>query len=138
VSVAFDNNLIKMSTREQDNYEACVQKCDWWFRCIAIMFDLIENKCYIYVDQTLDFDAMHIFTLRLSSFKNIFQAKSEKRGKQITVFSILFTTLFVLVLENVTPKTRDFKCIEGPSWLWLHGSWISHYLCNQCLSPLML
>ena len=28
--------------------------------------------------------------------------------------------------------------ILGQSWLWLYGSWIYNYLCNQCLSPLML
>ena len=26
----------------------------------------------------------------------------------------------------------------GSSWLWSYGSWIYNYLCNQCLSPLML
>ena len=26
----------------------------------------------------------------------------------------------------------------GPSCPWLYGSWIYNYLCNQCLSPLML
>jgi hypothetical protein len=26
---------------------------------------------------------------------------------------------------------------EGPSWSWSYNSWISNYLCNQCLSPLM-
>ena len=26
----------------------------------------------------------------------------------------------------------------GPSWPWSYGSWIYSYLCNQCLSPLML
>jgi len=24
------------------------------------------------------------------------------------------------------------------SWLWPYGSWIYNYLCNQCLSPVML
>ena len=24
------------------------------------------------------------------------------------------------------------------SWSWSYGSWINNYLCNQCLSPLML
>ena len=28
--------------------------------------------------------------------------------------------------------------LEGLSWSWLYGSWIYNYLCNQCLSPLML
>jgi hypothetical protein len=27
---------------------------------------------------------------------------------------------------------------KGPSLPWSHGSWIYNYLCNQCLSPLML
>jgi hypothetical protein len=27
---------------------------------------------------------------------------------------------------------------EWPSWPCSHGSWIYNYLCNQCLSPLML
>ena len=27
---------------------------------------------------------------------------------------------------------------RGPSWPWSYGSWIYNYLCNQCLSPLML
>jgi len=26
----------------------------------------------------------------------------------------------------------------GPSWSWSYGSWIYNYLCNRCLSPLML
>jgi hypothetical protein len=28
--------------------------------------------------------------------------------------------------------------LVGPLWSWSHGSWIYNYLCNQCLSPLML
>ena len=27
---------------------------------------------------------------------------------------------------------------KGLSWPWSYGSWIYNYLCNQCLSPLML
>jgi len=30
------------------------------------------------------------------------------------------------------------KWQEGPSWPWSHGSWIYNYICNKCLSPLML
>jgi hypothetical protein len=26
----------------------------------------------------------------------------------------------------------------GASWSWSYGSWISNYLCNQCISPLTL
>jgi len=34
-------------------------------------------------------------------------------------------------------ETLDLKNKE-PSWPWSYGSWIYNYLCNQCLSPLML
>jgi hypothetical protein len=27
---------------------------------------------------------------------------------------------------------------RGLLWLWSYGSWVYNYLCNQCLSPLML
>jgi hypothetical protein len=30
------------------------------------------------------------------------------------------------------------KKLGWPSWPWSYGSWIYNYLCNQCLSPLML
>jgi hypothetical protein len=32
----------------------------------------------------------------------------------------------------------SWKENEEPLWSWSHGSWIYNYLCNQCLSPLML
>jgi len=35
-------------------------------------------------------------------------------------------------------KRSDLHMYEGPSWSWSYGSWIINYLCNQCLSPLML
>jgi hypothetical protein len=31
-----------------------------------------------------------------------------------------------------------YSRIKGPSWPRSYGSWIYNYLCNQCLSPLML
>ena len=32
----------------------------------------------------------------------------------------------------------SYRNIQGPSWPWSYGRWIYNYLCNQCLSPLML
>ena len=40
--------------------------------------------------------------------------------------------LLTLVLKN------NFTFKEGSVWSWTYGSWIFNYLCNQCLSPLML
>jgi hypothetical protein len=34
--------------------------------------------------------------------------------------------------------TSFITYLPGPSWSWLYGSWIYKYLCNQCLSPIML
>jgi len=48
-------------------------------------------------------------------------------------------------MSNVEPiwrligSTLDIeKVSRGPSWSWSYGSWIYNYLCNQCLSSLML
>ena len=30
------------------------------------------------------------------------------------------------------------KRTERPSWTWSYGSWIYNYICDQCLSPLVL
>ena len=34
--------------------------------------------------------------------------------------------------------TNIYTIFTGPSWPWTHGIWIYNYLCNQCLSSLML
>jgi hypothetical protein len=35
-------------------------------------------------------------------------------------------------------KYHRCEWCRGPLWSWSYGSWIYNYLCNQCLSPLML
>jgi len=40
--------------------------------------------------------------------------------------------------EAITSSMRFPSIKEGSLWPWSHGSWIYNYLCNQCLSPLML
>ena len=42
--------------------------------------------------------------------------------------------IIMLLIINMCP----YISYEGPSWPWSYGSWIYNYLCNQCLSPLML
>ena len=32
----------------------------------------------------------------------------------------------------------NINCFQGPSGSWSHGSWIYNFLCNRCLSSLML
>ena len=33
---------------------------------------------------------------------------------------------------------RHTHILQGLLWSWSYGSWIYNYLCNQCLSPIML
>jgi hypothetical protein len=35
-------------------------------------------------------------------------------------------------------KFRYALKVEGPSWSWSYYIWIYNYICNQCMSPLML
>jgi hypothetical protein len=57
------------------------------------------------------------------------------------------------LLRGHTSYKATFSCLKGdlliqvwlymscwwwPLWLWLYGSWINNYLCNQCLSSLKL
>ena len=43
------------------------------------------------------------------------------------------TNFLVLHIRNILYLASG----KGPSWLWLYGSWIYNYLCNQRLAPLM-
>ena len=46
---------------------------------------------------------------------------------------LLWCDLFNKVKQASVPGIK-----QGPSWPWSYGSWICNYLCNQCLSPLMV
>jgi len=58
-------------------------------------------------------------------------------------------SLMGIMLYPLSPWEHFFYCSngiilpypildQGPSWTWSYGSWIYNYLCNWCLSPLML
>jgi hypothetical protein len=40
--------------------------------------------------------------------------------------------------EKITDHLSIYNITCGPLWQWSYGSWIYNYLCNQCLSTLML
>ena len=40
-------------------------------------------------------------------------------------------------MSSVSKAPEKKKNIH-PMWSWSYGSWISNFICNQCLSPLML
>ena len=65
------------------------------------------------------------------------------------LFSTFVSTKFRMVHSNLiiqlytisfkfTLSYTDSNWLSRPSWPWSYGSWIYNYLCNQCLSPLML
>ena len=63
-------------------------------------------------------------------------------------FDLQLPVQSVPITSNVVGSNPDqARCIRlcdkvcqwlGPLWSWSYGSWIYNYLCNQCLSPLML
>ena len=50
---------------------------------------------------------------------------------------LLVNLLYYIVSHISTIMTFDWL-VEGSSWPWSYGNWIYNYLCNHCLSPLML
>ena len=40
--------------------------------------------------------------------------------------------------DTVWKVSHNVICLQGQSRSWLYGHWIYNYLCNQCLSPLIL
>jgi hypothetical protein len=53
--------------------------------------------------------------------------------------------IWILLIDTINqgdifsnPSTCMISWINSDLWPWLNGSWIYNYLCNQCLSPLML
>ena len=46
---------------------------------------------------------------------------------------------FVLFIGHAFAYYIDYYInYKGPSWPWSYHNWIYSYLCNQCLSPMML
>ena len=46
--------------------------------------------------------------------------------------------VFLICLYTSCHWRSNLISFKGLSWTRLYGSWIYNYLCNQCLSPLML
>jgi hypothetical protein len=46
--------------------------------------------------------------------------------------------ILVMALDEFWNSSSNDSVFKGLSWPWLYGSWIYNYLCNQCLSTLML
>ena len=42
--------------------------------------------------------------------------------------------IFIIINQNINQS----KSSEGQSWSWSYYIWIYNYLCNQCMSPLIL
>ena len=51
---------------------------------------------------------------------------------------LLYIEQSCLLCILVKYLVKALICLLGPSRLWSYGCWIYNYLCNQCISPLML
>ena len=58
-------------------------------------------------------------------------------AKVVLTFTLTFN-LLSFSLGKIRNNLFVRHTLNGPSWPWSYGSWIYNYLCNQCLSPLML
>ena len=68
-----------------------------------------------------------IFTHNLLLFPLIFM-------HDLLLFPLIFTHDLLLFPFDLYTQFDHFPFL----WPWSYGSWIYNYLCNQCLSPLML
>jgi hypothetical protein len=59
----------------------------------------------------------------------------KKKGKNPTQICIHLNRSHPITIMN---GNMNMDSTKGSSWLWSYGSLIDNYLCNQCLSPLML
>ena len=78
----------------------------------------------------------HAYQYTINVFKSsVFQLNSWRLEKIQKSLFVLYMCIHIHVffIYYAFPQLN-----LGPSWLWSYGSWIYNYLCNQCLSSLML
>jgi hypothetical protein len=56
----------------------------------------------------------------------------------LRVHKVCIRVSFSDTFLRMSYKGHSSHIHRGPSWPWSYGSWIYNYLCNQCLSPLMM
>ena len=61
------------------------------------------------------------------------RCKNKPFTRKLVIVSNYIYKLHVMYIELILSS-----CLQGSSWPWWYGSWIHNYLCNRCLSPLML
>ena len=96
-----------------------------------ILLDKLKLREYDTVARADNYFAEYriLFLRRHSNERDIF------RGSCIDVKNPLAIPTVSYSLNNLD---CSFIPYMGPSWPWSYGIWIYNYLCNQCLSPLML
>jgi hypothetical protein len=102
----------------------CVYKISW---CIAtnnfpkvyihVLLFIIKNMCV----------CQHLSWKPKLKFKDCFNLYFCHWSRQ---------NMFLILYMYRHDTVNTFRL--GPSWSWSNGSWIYNYLCNQCISPLML
>ena len=80
---------------------------------------------------------LFFFEIRILIAPLVSSNSSYKKYNVQTRHAILFVIIFNGLYLAPT-VSHIYRIKSGPSWPWLHSSWIYNYLCNQCLSPLKL
>jgi hypothetical protein len=98
-------------------------------------------KCHHFVYHCLHLGLSVCFTI--SSSESIENKKlkcnsTQMVGFTLMVFNATFNIILVISWQSVLLVEDFSKYCCRPLWSWSYGSWIYIYLCNQCLSQLML
>jgi hypothetical protein len=115
-------------------------KC--WIKYTPAHNDKMSSLLHTY---TITYNSSYWYSVILLS-DHIFQAYSKISIllfwpiKSIILCSAYFrkNNDFFYLFFYINTCSSPLHYFLGPSWSWSYGSWIYNYLCNQCLSTLML
>jgi len=97
-------------------------KCGFYYKLKQIWWCLLDIPQFIFVTYSLSFHNLDIFcTVTTAILDSICRQTN-------------YLPLFITIVWNFVISLNK----RGPPWPWSYGSWIDNYLCNQCLSSLML
>ena len=108
-----------------------------------MLFDVYLCDCVLISYTFLCLYSCHVFKCDWNLIFLFVFVKLNKNPLEIRMLCelnglIIFTlNIFIDVIMMIN-RREQYNRLLWQSWPWSYGSWIYNYLCNQCLSPLML
>ena len=94
------------------------------------MFTL-ENLCFSFIFTDNDVGILYFFnSFKISKTTAKFTIKNKSKHRSNRLKGVLFHVRTNLKIQILL--------LQGLPWPWSFGSWIYNYLCNRCLSPLIM